>query len=94
MENEERIKEIQNEFRTLGIIDTVPMIMIGLSLHAIFPKADGPVFSFLENKTIVYGMLAVSVPVAVWTMYRAIQLARERTWLEKEGGATMGQICC
>jgi len=84
MENEERIKEIQNEFRTLGLIDTVPMIMIGLSLHAIFPRGGVPAFSFLENRMIVYAMLAVSIPVAVWTMYRAIQLTRERTLLEKE----------
>lgn len=82
MQNEERIKEIEKEFTRLGLIDAIPMIMIGLGLHAKFGKGSEPIFSFLKNDMIVNGMFAVSIPVVLFCMLKAVKLASERKRIE------------
>ncbi|WP_406666708.1 hypothetical protein [Gallaecimonas sp. GXIMD1310] len=82
MNNEKRIKEIEKEFIKLGLIDVIPMIMIGLGLHAKFDKGNKPIFEFLKNETIVNGMFIIAVPIVLWCMIKAIKLASERKRIE------------
>ncbi|MBN7819216.1 hypothetical protein [Bowmanella yangjiangensis] len=82
MTKEQRIKEIEKEFMMLGIIDAIPMVMIGLGLYAKFANDSEPVFAFLKDEAIVNGMFIVSVPVVLWCMFRAVKLASERRQLE------------
>ena len=82
MGKEQRIKEIEKEFTKLGLIDALPMIMIGLGLHAKFGKGAEPIFEFLKDESIVNGMFIVSIPVVLWVMFRAFKLFSERKSLE------------
>ena len=82
MSDTSRIKEIDKEFVKLGLIDALPMIMIGLALHTKFDESREPLFEFLKNESIVNCMLLVSVPVALWVMYKTSKLAKERKAIE------------
>ena len=82
MSNNQRIKEIEKEFVKLGLIDALPMIMIGLGLHAKFGKSSEPIFEFLKNESIVNGMFFISVPVVLWVMLKSFNLAKERKAIE------------
>ncbi|NVJ68583.1 MAG: hypothetical protein HWE16_18990 [Gammaproteobacteria bacterium] len=81
MDKEQRIKEIEKEFTKLGMIDAIPMIMIGLAFYAKFSNEKELIFKFLENDSIVNGMLGVSIPIVLWCIYRAIKLAIEKSKL-------------
>ncbi len=83
MKKEQRIKEIEKEMAKLGLIDAIPMLMIGLGLYAKFSGDSEPVFEFLKNESTVNGMFILSVPVVLWCMYRAFKLTNERRMLEK-----------
>lgn len=83
MSNEQRIKEIEKEFTKLGIIESVPIIMLGLGLHAKFGRGNEPIFEFLKNDAVVNVMLLVAAPVVLWCTVKAIQLAFERKRLEE-----------
>ena len=82
--SKERIKEIEKEFFKLGLIDALPMIMIGLGLHAKFAVGNEPVFEFLKNDAIVNGMFIVSAPVVLWVMLKSFKLAKERKAIESK----------
>ena len=82
MNKEQRIREIEKEFIKLGLIDAVPMIMIGLGLHAKFANGGEPVFEFLRDDAIVNSMFVVAVPIVLWCMYRAVKLGAERKRIE------------
>ena len=85
--NDQRIKEIEKEFTKLGLIDFVPMVMIGLGLHAKFGKGDEPVFEFLKDESIVNGMFIVAVPVVLFCMVKMVKLAAERKRLESNANS-------
>ncbi|UTW45418.1 hypothetical protein KFE80_00335 [bacterium SCSIO 12696] len=87
MSNEQRVREIEKEFTTLGLIDAVPVIMIGLGLHAKFGKDGEPIFEFLKNESIVNGMFIIAVPVVLWCMVKAIRLAVERKRIESSANS-------
>ena len=87
MSNEQRIKEIEKEFTKLGLIDAIPMIMIGLGFHAKFGEGTEPIFEFLKNESTVNGMFIVAVPVVLWCMIKAIKLASERKRIEADSNS-------
>ena len=78
LQNEQRLKEIKKELIKINLIETIPMIMIGLGLYAKFGKVDELIFEFLTNDSIVNGMFIVSVPVVLWCIYRTLKLALEQ----------------
>ncbi|MFY8274751.1 hypothetical protein AAEU32_11570 [Pseudoalteromonas sp. SSDWG2] len=83
MNKAQRLKEIEKEFIKLGIIDAIPMMMIGLGLYAKFSGVEEPFLPFLKDESIVNGMFLVAVPVVVWVMYKSLKLSLERARLAK-----------
>ena len=82
MDKEKRIKEIEREFTKLGFIDAVPILILGLAIHARFGNTTEPIFDFLRNETIVNAMFVVSVPIIALCAVHAFRLAMERRRLE------------
>lgn len=85
MDKKQQIQKIERQFMWLGVIDSIPMIMLGLALHAKFGGAGKPVFAFLENESTVAAMFAVSIPILTFCAFKAIKLALEKRRLERDG---------
>ena len=84
MDKQQRIKDIQKEILKYNLLDSVPMIMIGLALYAKFSGAEHLIFSFLENETVVNGMLILAIPVVIFCAVKIALLSFERMRLEKQ----------
>ncbi len=84
MDKEKRIKEIEWEFTKLGLIDAVPILMLGLAMHARFAEGVEPVFEFLKNETTVNAMFMVSILIIVVCAIKAFRLSGERRRLEND----------
>lgn len=84
MDKAARLKAIDKAFIKLSLIDAIPMLMIGLGLHAKFGGEAEPIFAFLKNDSIVNAMFVVSVPVVVWVVVKTVKLAAEKSALGRE----------
>lgn len=82
MDNEKRIKEIEKEFIKLGLIDAVPIIMLGLAMHARFGKPQEPLLEILKNEVVVNGFFLFSIPIIAFCAIRTITLRLEKRNLE------------
>jgi hypothetical protein len=84
MDKEKRLKEIDKAIAHLGLIDSIPMIVLGLALHGHFAREGEAVLEVLNNATVVNMMFGFSIPVIVWCGFRIIQLSLEKRRIEKE----------
>jgi hypothetical protein len=84
MGKEERTKEIEKAFTRLGLIDAIPLVMLGLALHARFGGRGEPILAILNNDLVVNLMFVISIPVIALCAFKAVGLAIERRRIENE----------
>ena len=62
----EEIKQNQRELFIRIIIDSLALIFIGLGLYAVFGANGNAFLDILNNKSVAYGLIAVSGVVTAW----------------------------
>lgn len=83
---EKRLKEIEQEFVKVAIIDTPGTVMVGLGLYEKFGSEGEALLPFLNDPNNVNIMIMVGAAIMVWGVSRIIALSRERVRLQRKIG--------
>jgi hypothetical protein len=80
---EERVKEIDKEFKKVQFLEMPGPIMVGLGLYGKF-GAGGAFHPFLDDPANITILLIVGGMIMVWGVPKSVALLREKANLQKE----------
>jgi hypothetical protein len=81
---EERVKEIDKEFKKVQLFEMPGPIMVGLGLYGKFGADGGAFHPFLNDPTNINILLIIGGMIMAWGVSKSVALLREKANLQKE----------